>query len=190
VGNSITWGSAVENRAENCYPNQMQRLLGEKYEVQNFGVPGATMLNLGDKPYMKENAYKEALLYKPEIVIIKLGSNDSKPHNWDDYKSYYVRDYKSLINSFRMANPIVKVFVCLPVPVFGDNFNIKEKVVREEILPMVKLVAVDEKATLIDLFTPFLNLGDLFPDKVHPNAKGARKIAEIVFESVKEVKVR
>jgi acyl-CoA thioesterase-1 len=190
IGNSITFGSGVENRPANCYPNQMQRLLGEKYEVQNFGVSGATLLNLGDKPYMKEQAYKESLQFKPEIVIIKLGTNDSKPQNWDEYKSYYVRDYKSLIASFRNSNPDVKVFVCLPVPAFGEAWGIRDKIIKEEILPLVKIIATEEKATLIDLYNPLINAGEMFPDKIHPNAKGAKKIAELVFEAIKGVKVR
>jgi len=190
LGNSITFGSGVENRAANCYPNQLQRMLGEKYEVQNFGVSGATLLNLGDKPFMKENAYKEALQFKPEIVVIKLGTNDSKPQNWEEYKSYFIRDYKSLITSFRTANPQVKVFVCLPVPAFGEAFGIREKVIRDDILPLVKAIAAEEKAILIDLYNPLLNDGDLFPDKIHPNAKGAKKIAELVFEVIKGIKVR
>ena len=190
IGNSITYGAGVKNRAANCYPNQMQRMLGEKYEVQNFGVNGATLLNLGDKPFMKENAYKKALLFKPEIVIIKLGTNDSKPQNWDDFKSYFIRDYKSLTGSFRTANPDVKIFICLPVPAFGEAFGIREKVIKEEILPLVKIIAAEEKATLIDLHTALSDAGELFPDKIHPNAKGANKIAEAVFEAIKSIKVR
>ena len=190
IGNSITFGSGLENRTANCYPNQMQRMLGEKYEVQNFGVGGATLLNLGDKPYTKENAYKDALQFKPEIVIIKLGTNDSKPQNWDDYKPYFVRDYKSLIGSLRKANPGMKVFLCLPVPAFGEVWGIRDKVIRDEILPMVKLIAMDEKATLIDLYNPLLNGSDMFPDKIHPNANGAKKIAGLVFDAIKGVVVR
>jgi len=190
VGNSITFGSGVENRAANCYPNQLQRMFGEKYEVQNFGVSGATLLNLGDKPYMKEPAYRDAIQFKPEIVVIKLGTNDSKPQNWDEFKSYFVRDYKSLVGSFRLANPQVKIFICLPVPAFGEVFGIRDKVIKEEILPLLKSIVVEEKLTIIDLYTPLLGFGEMFPDKIHPNAKGSRKIAELVFEGLKELKIR
>jgi len=190
LGNSITFGSGVENRSINNYPNQLQRLLGVGYEVQNYGVSGATLLNLGDKPYMKEWAYKEALQAKPEVLIIKLGTNDSKPQNWDEYKSYFVRDYKSLINSFKNVNPNVKVFICLPVPVFGEAFGIREKVLQNEILPLVKQIAKEENAFIIDLNTPLLSHPEYFPDKIHPNAAGAKVLADLVFESLKGIKVR
>src|ERR1044072_7428681 len=81
VGDSITWGSGVEGRESNSYPAVLQRLLGEKYEVSNFGVSGATMLKRGDKPYWEMSAFTDALAFKPNVVVIKLGTNDSKPQN-------------------------------------------------------------------------------------------------------------
>ena len=32
------------------------------------------MLNKGDHPYMKEQAYQQALAFNPNIVVIKLGT--------------------------------------------------------------------------------------------------------------------
>jgi len=40
----------------------------------------------GDYPYMKEKMYGEALKFNPNIVVLKLGTNDSKPHNWVFHK--------------------------------------------------------------------------------------------------------
>ena len=79
VGDSITYGSGVENREQNAYPAVLGRLLGERYEVRNFGVGGATLQKRGDKPYWSLDAYKDVTLFKPHIVVIKLGTNDSKP---------------------------------------------------------------------------------------------------------------
>ena len=45
VGNSITYGTGLSDRATQSYPVQLQKLLGERYEVENFGKPGATLLN-------------------------------------------------------------------------------------------------------------------------------------------------
>ncbi|NLX80482.1 MAG: sialate O-acetylesterase, partial [Proteiniphilum sp.] len=45
VGNSITFGYLVENREKNAYPYQLQTMLGSEYEVGNFGLSGATLLN-------------------------------------------------------------------------------------------------------------------------------------------------
>ena len=86
VGDSITFGAAIKDRGKNSYPSQLQELLGDDYKVNNFGVNGATLLKRGDKPYWKLEAYKKALGSNPDIVIIKLGTNDTKPHNWKHKK--------------------------------------------------------------------------------------------------------
>ena len=36
VGNSITYGTGLADRATQSYPVQLQKLLGEHYEVENF----------------------------------------------------------------------------------------------------------------------------------------------------------
>ena len=35
VGNSVTWGMTITDREKNCYPAQLQKMLGDKYEVRN-----------------------------------------------------------------------------------------------------------------------------------------------------------
>ena len=44
VGNSITYGTGLSDRATQSYPVKLQKLLGERYEVENFGKPGAPCL--------------------------------------------------------------------------------------------------------------------------------------------------
>ncbi len=82
VGDSITFGATIKNRTQHCYPAELGGLLGKKYEVRNFGVNGATLLKRGDRPYWKLPAFKAATDFAPTIVIIKLGTNDTKPKNW------------------------------------------------------------------------------------------------------------
>ena len=82
IGNSITDGHGIDMATAYGYPALLQKKLGSDYWVKNFGVSGRTMLNKGDFPYMNEVAWKDALAFKPDIVIIKLGTNDSKPQNW------------------------------------------------------------------------------------------------------------
>ena len=53
VGNSVTYGYALPDREQNAYPAQLQRLLGERYEVRNFGHSGSTLLHHGHRPYIK-----------------------------------------------------------------------------------------------------------------------------------------
>ena len=73
IGNSITDGYGIDFAPANGYPAQLQQMLGDNYWVKNFGVSARTMMNKGDYPYMNEMAWKDALAFKPDIVIIKLG---------------------------------------------------------------------------------------------------------------------
>lgn len=41
VGNSITYGSGLADPKTQSYPSQLQQLLGEAYEVGNFGTAGS-----------------------------------------------------------------------------------------------------------------------------------------------------
>lgn len=52
VGDSITYGSGIKVRSGDSYPAQLATMLGDKWQVRNFGVGGATMLKSGDKPYL------------------------------------------------------------------------------------------------------------------------------------------
>ena len=74
VGNSITSGAGPD-RLKNSYPGQLQNLLGNGFEVRNFGVSGRTLLSRGNFPYINEPEYKAALDWLPDLVTIKLGTN-------------------------------------------------------------------------------------------------------------------
>lgn len=183
VGNSITEGPGRENI--NSYPLMMQKLLGNGYQVKNFGVSGSTMLKKGDLPYWEQAQFKEALAFKPEILIIKLGTNDSKPQNWK-HKDDFLSDYQDLLTRFSAVMPEgAKIYVCLPVPVFEDKWGITESVITKEMTPQIKKAARNANATVIDLHKPFLKKKGLFPDGVHPNAEGNAQMAEIIAERIK-----
>ena len=183
VGDSITAGAGVKDAAKR-YPTQLGVLLGAGYDVKNFGVSGSTMLDAGDKPYKKEPAFKKAVEFAPDVVVIKLGTNDSKPQNWSK-KDGFAADTKSLVEAFRAANPQAKVYLCCPVPVIGKgNFGIRDEIVKPEVIPLVKQVADELKLEVIDLYTALDGKPELFPDKVHPNDEGATLIAKTVHAAL------
>ena len=184
VGDSITFGAAIKDRVKNCYPAQLGRMLGEKFEVRNFGVNGATLLKKGDKPYWKLKAYANARDFQPEVVVIKLGTNDSKPHNWK-HKEEYVADYVALIESFRKLGSKPVVWLCYPVPAYPGRWGITDKVMKEEVMPRLDEVAKECGCKVIDLYSALSDKKEMFPDLVHPNAKGATLIAEAVSSAIK-----
>lgn len=184
VGDSITYGSGIDDRQQ-TYPAVLGRLLGDGYDVRNFGVSGATLQKKGDKPYWTLDAFRDVAAFNPHIVIVKLGTNDSKPHNWHGVNPYKI-DLLALLNHFRSLPARPQIFVCTPAPVFKDVFQIREQVVHDEIVPAVKSIAKTSETPVIDLHASLHEAGNLFPDGVHPNSEGAKQIAETVAGVVRK----
>jgi len=175
VGNSITsYG----------YPSTLGTLLGARYDVSNQGVWGATMLKKGDTPYWTTGSLIWILNSSPDIVIIKLGTNDSKPQNWDAHGSEFPADYVAMIDTFTHCASRPVVFICLPCPVFIDVFGITGAVIAQQIVPMVRSIAAQKDAPLIDLNTPFLYHPELFSDGVHPTDQGSDSLAHYVYRAL------
>ena len=183
VGDSITFGHGIKDRENDAYPGVLRSLLGDKYDVRNFGVSGSTTMMETDMPYMNEQAYKDALAFNPQIVTIKLGTNDSKPYNWSG-SDHFKKDLKTLIESFRALPSKPEIWLCLPVPAYGHAWSINDSIIYNGVIPYIKEVAQEESLSLIDLNTPFQGKKLYFPDTIHPNEEGEKMIAEIIFEKV------
>ncbi len=98
-------------------PARLQRFLGEHYDVRNGGVSGRTMLRHGDFPYVNEAAYGRTWPFQPNIVVIDLGGNDSKPQNWK-FKDEFAADARAMIEAFRALPTKPRILLCLPTPAF------------------------------------------------------------------------
>lgn len=183
VGNSVTWGMTIIDREKNCYPAQLQKMLGDKYEVRNFGHSGTTLLQHGHRPYVDQQEYQEALNFKADLVIIHLGLNDTDPRNWPEYSEEFNADYIHLIDSFRQANPKAKIWICLMTPIFDRHprFESGTRDWHAQIQEHIRQVSTATRVPLIDLNTPLYSRPDLLADAIHPNAEGAKIIAETVY---------
>lgn len=185
VGNSITYGVGVKNHKRDSYPSVLGRMLGDGYVVKNFGVSARTMLNKGDNPYMKEKAFQDALACHPNIVIIKLGTNDSKSFNWK-HKADYMKDTQTMIDTFKALPSQPKIYLCYPPKAYLTGDGINDDIITKEIIPMIKKVAKKNKLPIIDLHTTMDGMANLFPDRVHPNEAGAKMMAKAVYDSLKK----
>ena len=196
IGNSITDGHGIEMAPQHGYPAQLQRLLGNGYWVKNFGVSARTMLNKGDFPYMNEMAWRDALAFDPDIVIIKLGTNDSKPQNWK-YGAEFKQDLQQMLTTLcpSLASPAKKkgkkarqaqprrpqIYLCTPIPAFKSTWDINDAIITDSIIPIQKELAQTYGLQVIDLHQLFANDSDKVQgDGIHPNDKGVRKMAEII----------
>ena len=183
IGDSITFGARIKKRNTFSYPAQLARMLGSAYEVKNFGVNGSTLLRKGDRPYWNTEQYQQALKWNPDIVIIKLGSNDTKLQNWK-FKDDLEKNLTDLAASFTKLKSKPTVYLAIPVPAFQSGKSIDTARVKNGIVPVVKKVAKTQKLPIIDFFSLMLGKQSLFPDKIHPNAKGALLLAAEVYKTI------
>jgi len=185
VGNSITYGHGIVNRKKNSFPSQLQELLGKHYEVKNFGVNGRTLLKKGDHPYWETEAYKKALQFKPDVLYIKLGTNDSKLQN-RVHLNEFESNYEELIANFRKQNNNIKIVILLPIPSFlKDTTSIWNPVIKNKIIPILQKVAYKTNVEVIDLYQLFVNRRNLLPDNIHPSSLGATIIAKRIYENIR-----
>jgi acyl-CoA thioesterase-1 len=185
IGNSITaYKGTLANLDLNSYPVQLRILMGEEYDIRNYGVSGRTLLKKGDYPIWIEQAFTEALEFQPNIVTIMLGTNDSKPYNWI-YKDEFVQDYISLIDTLRSLPSNPEIYICLPPPAFSSNYDICDSVITNDILPMLQQIITEKSTHTIDCHTPFMGKSNLFYDGIHPTLDGLWEITKIFYTTLK-----
>lgn len=184
IGDSITYGAGIEDRDNDSYPAQLQRLLGSAYDVRNFGFSARVMVQTGDHPYMKEQMYSDVKNFLPDICVIMLGTNDTKPQNWDP--EGYERDYQTMIRELKALPSHPDIFLCNPPTVVTDRWGINEKLVVEGTMPIIEKLSMWEWLDVIDTHSATAGMPRNFcDDGVHPNAGGAGVIARTVLSALR-----
>lgn len=184
VGDSITEGYSITEQSKYSYPVILENLLGEKFEVLNLGKSATTAQRKGDNPYWNSKEFHNVFSYKPNIIIIALGTNDTKPQNWNPETFAY--DYQAIIDTFKTITSNPEIVLGLPVPVYVTRWGINDSTMANGVIPIIKKIAETNHLRTIDLNATMSNQPDLFTnDGIHPNEKGAKKIGEIIAQSIK-----
>lgn len=183
VGDSLTEGYKLENPESQSYPAQLALLVKQSADVKNFGIHNVTVLKKSEDPYWNTHYYTDSLNYNPDIVVIMFGSNDIKYVNWGG-KEKFVADYVSLIESYKKLSTHPTIYICLPLPSYTDKYGISDARIVNELIPKIKEVATQTNVSLIDLHTLLSNKPELFIDKIHPTAEGAKIMAEHIYQRI------
>ena len=186
IGDSVTYGAGLSDRDNDAYPVKLQALLGDGYDVRNFGRNGATLLRKGHRPYNELPEYEAALAFAPDYVVIHLGLNDTDPRNWPNYRDEFIPDYLQLIEDFRKANPSAKIWICRMTPIFPGHPRF-ESGTRDwfwEEQAAIERVAEISGAGLVDLHSPQYRHPDYYRDYLHPDSRGTALMAETVYSAV------
>ena len=201
VGNSITAGYGLGWQED--YPFRLQEMLGDSYKVQNFGVSSMTFANKGpsdNMSYWNTDKFKAALEFTPEIVVIELGTNDSKffsnncigtdgqpqyNYNYGQYdKENLYKDYEALIDTFAHLPTSPRIIATLQPYSNNCGWGIMDTAIVNQINPIILEVATKKGVEIIDLHSQFNTPAWFLPDSVHPNATGAKELARIIKEGI------
>ena len=195
VGDSITWGGGTTN----SYPARLQAELGEGWKVRNFGVNSRTARRdgkefdrrPGDLDYRKTLNYTKSLSCKPDFVILMIGTNDSKPPNWEENGEAFRKGYADLIDDYLALDPKPIVIIGISPTVKGGRFTygVIEKIVGEGIVPIQRKIAEEKKLPTVDCRTildPHLDTA-YSPDGLHPNAEGNALLAAAFAAKLREL---
>lgn len=188
VGNSITFGLTLPDSTREAlsYPGRLQTMLGDNYEVGNFGHSGSTLMRHGHRPYFNVPEFKEALAMDADIVVIHLGINDTDPRDWPEYGDEFVTDYNALIDSLRAGRPDRRIIIARLTPIVARHPRFRTGTRDWRLLEQkaIEDVARINNVELIDFDAPLRDRQDLIHDGVHPNAEGYNILAKTVYGAI------
>jgi lysophospholipase L1-like esterase len=174
VGDSITEYSG--------YPHKLQNMLGYNYSVGNFGVSGATVSLDSKIAYMKQDAFQHAMKFRPDIVIIMLGTNDANLEITTDRDIQ--PEYLQLVNAFKELDSRPQIVVVDSPPIFSTNSGYNDTYLTTNVIPSINTVADQMNLHTVDMYSAFGNHSDYFADGIHPNNDGSTLIASTMYDAV------
>lgn len=192
VGNSITEGYGIWDKKK--YPEHLQDMLGSEYKVENYGHSSQMFRKNSNESYWKSSKFTAAYNFGADIVVIELGTNDSK-YYFNGPENYYeknvdrnemLRDYEALIDTFAHQPQAPKVYATLQPYANKYDWYITDTAIVNQINPIIKEAAEKKGAILIDLHAEFNKKEWLLDDMVHPNETGAKELARIIANAIQK----
>lgn len=177
-------GYGIRDRRR-TYPHGLQGLLGDGYEVGNFGNSGRRILRKSLKGWDQRGfifmpQHEEARAVRPHLVICNLGINDLM--DWDQLgEEDLVDDYRTLLQTYKTPAAVPRLIIwhrLAPLfpgrPLWGDPRV-------EDLNAAIGEVARLEEVEVIDMADPLSAHAEWFPDKLHPKEE-AEAIARVTAE--------
>ncbi len=201
VGDSITYGTGSDDPTKQCYPVYLQALLGDGYRVENYGVPGHSLIETDSSSFLCHEYFAESVSQKPDVVIIMLGTNDCRSQKWEDsaYKDWsdparrvdFLAAGQKLIDAYRKANGDVQIIfaTCPTVPQdgwLGTDWTDRIKAYGN---PAIRELAEGNGCPVMDVFSYTEAHLELFEggDGLHPRNEGYQILAQGIYDLIKDI---
>ena len=195
VGDSITYGHGVKNWPKNNYPVLLQKLLGDQYHVNSYGVSGRAVQDNSDQPYRALPHYQESIAYEADIIVFMMGSNDSKPENWFGEEAFK-NALMDLLDDYTQGEKKPAIYICTTPACFFTEDSEGELTSHDLRPAYADTIAEITRQTAEELGYPVIDIHALTKenpqwfakDGVHPNNDGAAAIAQEVFNALTKEK--
>ena len=193
MGDSITFGYGVSaTRERDAWTFVLQRMLGDRAKVLNFGINGASATEGCPESYRASGLLDEALGCGADACILMLGTNDTKERIWNAqaYKMGMRGIISDVLRKTSSTQP-PELFLMIPPAVFpmedGQTaYGVSPELLTGQVIPIVEKLAEDYCLPLIDLYTATKDHPEYYLEGVHPNAAGNLAIAQQVYEGIVE----
>ena len=176
IGDSLTRGFLLADTE--AYPAQLQTLLGDRYEVRNFGYSGSYVIDDGPVEYKNTDAYTAAIRYDADILIFMFGSNDVGAYNFTPL--YFQNQYRELIDSFCQTKKNPKIYIIIA----PDSRDLHFGMIQQTIQPVMNL-GQQLPATVINPYYLFFgHPEDYVSDGLHLTEGAYGKLAQLVYSAL------
>ena len=190
LGDSITVGSQCSDRKTKSYPAVLQKLLGDGYEVRNYGQGGTNGASKGNPWRSKTKHMETSLAWGPDIVVWMHGTNDSTHWVGQGFtEDWYVADIKEVLDKYLALKP-KKLIVVNPPTLFQRDkmkiWGIDAQQLDDHLIPAVNRLAKELKVPLVDFYKLSSTHRDDWyaKDLCHLNDAGYAALAEEVKKAI------
>jgi hypothetical protein len=145
------------------------------------------MIKAGNAPYWNTQQYINSGNSTPDIVLIMLGSNDSKSQNWVKAQTNYVPDCNALIDHYQNLPTHPRVYLVTLLTCYnqsGPPGTIVDPIVTGIITPWIRQIGATRGLPVIDVNTATKNMPQNFPDNVHPNDAGVHVVTQTILNGL------
>lgn len=188
MGDSITFGAGVLLNRHNAWPHLLEKELGNSFQVINYGLSWGTLQMEGNLPYQRFGFIKRMENAKPDTVLFMLGTNDSKPCNWQA-KRFHEQYEKTIYGMLQKGNSYQLVLM-VPPRAFPNKitkkvlFGINDDLISQDIRNTILDIGDKYHLPVVDLYAFTKDHPEYFADGVHPNTFGNRAIAIFLNKTI------
>jgi len=196
IGDSITEGVGAAPASTYSYPAQLQKMMGDGFEIGNFGksssyvLPANNKYNVKDKALSYKNTaqYKQSLKFGADIVVIMLGTNDIRSMSCEEAKQDFKAALADLAKEYAALETVKRVYIATSIltvnsPTILQLSNGILQQLQREVAKECGFELMDVYAMTKDYLDVEMHYTN---DRVHPVNKSYTEITKAIYAVLSE----